>query len=84
MLVKLAVMEMTPSQCRGARGLLDWSQTDLARAAGVGLSTVYDFEKNRRAVSREKVQAIRIALEIAGVMFDGGNGGVKLRKGTRR
>jgi hypothetical protein len=38
----------------------------------VGLSTVYDFEKGRRAVSREKVQAIRIALEIAGVMFDGG------------
>jgi transcriptional regulator with XRE-family HTH domain len=84
MLVKLAVMEMSPSQCRGARGLLDWSQTDLARAAGVGLSTVYDFEKNRRAVSREKVQAIRIALEIAGVMFDGGNGGVNLRKGTRK
>jgi transcriptional regulator with XRE-family HTH domain len=84
MLVKLVVMEMTPSQCRGARGLLDWSQTELAKAAGVGLSTVYDFEKGRRAVSREKVQAIRIALEIAGVMFDGGNGGVKLRKGTRK
>jgi hypothetical protein len=28
------------------------------------------------------IQAIRIALEIAGVMFDG-NGGVKLRKGRR-
>ena len=83
MLVKFAVMEMTPSQCRGARGLLDWSQTDLARAAGVGLSTVYDFEKDRRSVSREKVQAIRIALEVAGVMFDGGNGGVKLRKGKK-
>ena len=80
MLAKLAVMEMTPSQCRAARGLLDWSQTKLAKAANVGLSTVYDFEKGRRDVSREKVQAIRIALEIAGVMFDGGNGGVKLRK----
>ena len=50
----------------------------------MGLSTVYDFEKERRAVSREKVQAMRVALEIAGVMFDGGNGGVKLRKGARK
>src|ERR1700737_2944960 len=63
----MGVMKMTPSQCRGARGLLDWSQTDLARAASVGLSTVYDFEKGRRAVSRGKGQAIRIALEIVGV-----------------
>jgi hypothetical protein len=36
----------------------------------------------RRNVTPENVQAIRIALEIAGVMFDG-NGGVKLRKGRK-
>jgi hypothetical protein len=48
----------------------------------VGLSTVYDFEKGRREVSREKVQAMRIALELAGVMF--GNGGVTLRKDRRK
>ena len=29
-----------------------------------GLSTVYDFEKERREVSREKVQAMRLALEL--------------------
>ena len=78
MLVKLAGMEMSPNQCRGARGLLDWSQTRLANASGVGLSTVYDFEKTRREVSREKVQAMRIALELAGIMFNGD--GVSLRR----
>jgi DNA-binding XRE family transcriptional regulator len=73
-------MEMTPSQCRGARGLLDWSQTKLAEEAGVGLSTVYDFEKERREVSREKVQAMRIALELAGIMFNGDSVTLRRRK----
>jgi transcriptional regulator with XRE-family HTH domain len=80
MVVRTAVMEMTASHCRGARGLLGWSQEELAKASKVGLSTIYDFEKSRRSVSPEKIQAIRIALEIAGVMFDVGDGGVKLRK----
>jgi transcriptional regulator with XRE-family HTH domain len=80
MLVKLAVMEMSPSQCRGARGLLDWSQTKLANEAGVGLSTVYDFEKGRREVSREKVQAMRIALELAGILFNADSVTLKRRR----
>ena len=80
MLVKLAVMEMSPNQCRGARGLLDWSQTKLAEEAGVGLSTVYDFEKGRREVSREKVQAMRIALELAGILFNADSVTLKRRR----
>lgn len=75
-------MEFNPGQCRAARALLDWSQPQLATAAAVGLSTVVDFERDRRKVSPEMVQAMRIALEVAGVMFDG-NGGVKLRR-TRK
>jgi DNA-binding XRE family transcriptional regulator len=81
MLAKFPVMEMSPSQCRGARGLLDWSQTKLANEAGVGLSTVYDFEKERREVSREKVQAMWIALELGGIMFNGD--GVSLRRSRK-
>jgi transcriptional regulator with XRE-family HTH domain len=77
-------MEMNQDQCRAARALLKMTQARLAKAAGVGVSTVTDFELGSRKVSPEMVQAIRIALEIAGVMFDGGNGGVKLRKGTRK
>ena len=40
-----------------------------------------DFERRRREVSAEKIQAMRIALELAGVMFTNGDQpGVKLRK----
>jgi transcriptional regulator with XRE-family HTH domain len=83
--VKAYAMEMSRDQCRAARALLKMTQKQLADAAGVGTSTVMNFELGtRRNVTPEMVQAIRIALEIAGVMFDGGNGGVKLRKGTRK
>lgn len=60
------------------------SQVDLAKAAGLGQSTVIDFERERRAVSDAAVQAIRAALEAAGVVFlpENGNGpGVALKKG---
>jgi len=78
-------MEMTPAQCRAARALLDMSQGELATAASVGMSTVVDFERSRREVSAEKIQSIRIALEIAGVMFtNGSEPGVKLRKKGKR
>jgi DNA-binding XRE family transcriptional regulator len=76
-------MEMSREQCRAARALLKMSQGELAEAARVSKSTVVNFELGtRRNVTPENVQRIRIALEIAGVMFDG-NGGVKLRKGRR-
>jgi transcriptional regulator with XRE-family HTH domain len=64
---------MNPPQCRAARALLDWTQPQLAKAAKLGLSTVVDFEKERRTVSDDAVSAIRAALESAGAVFlDGG------------
>jgi hypothetical protein len=58
------------------------TQPVLAAAAGLGLSTVVDFEKSRRAVSDEAQVAIRRALEAAGVEFTNGDQpGVRLRKG---
>lgn len=63
---------MTPSQCRAARALLDWTQPVLAAAAALGVSTVIDFEKSRREVSEESVAAIQGALEAAGVRFTNG------------
>ncbi|SCW56396.1 hypothetical protein SAMN05660859_1662 [Ancylobacter rudongensis] len=74
---------MTPAQSRAARALIEWTQPQLASAAGLGLSTVVDFEKARRAVSEEAVSAIQRALEGAGVIFVAENGegpGVRLRK----
>jgi transcriptional regulator with XRE-family HTH domain len=77
---------MTPSQCRGARALLELTQPELARAAGLGLSTIVDFEKRRRRVPEATIQAMRKALEDAGIQFideDGGGPGVRLRKRQR-
>ena len=74
---------LKPEQSRAGRGLIDWSQQALAGAAGVGLSTVRDFEKRRRTPVLANLLAIRAALESAGVEFieeNGGGPGVRLRK----
>jgi transcriptional regulator with XRE-family HTH domain len=77
---------MTPAQCRAARALLDITQSQLAGAADLGLSTVVDFEKERRQVSEEAVKAIRTTLERAGIEFidENGGGGLRLRKPGKR
>ena len=77
---------ITSSQCRGARALLDMTQLELASAADLGLSTIVDFERTRRPVSIEAVQAISSALVNAGIEFideNGGGPGVRLRKRQR-
>jgi transcriptional regulator with XRE-family HTH domain len=71
---------MRPAQCRAARALLDWTQPQLAKVAGLGLSTVVDYERDRRRVSEGAVRAIRDALEGAGIEFNNGKRlGVRLR-----
>ena len=77
---------ISPSQCRGARGLLSMTQPELASEAGLGLSTIVDFERTRRPVSNEAKNLIRVALERAGIEFideNGGGPGVRLRKRQR-
>lgn len=81
----------TPETCRAARGLLGWSQGDLAREAEVGLSTVRNIEtrtinpKTGELIrpTRANLSAIRRALESAGVAFldpDDGGPGVRLQR----
>jgi DNA-binding XRE family transcriptional regulator len=80
-------VDMSPSQCRAARALLDMTQTRLAQLAELGLSTVVDFEKERRQVSASATAAIQVALKWAGVDFideNGGGPGVRLRKRQQR
>jgi transcriptional regulator with XRE-family HTH domain len=80
------VDKISADQCRGARALLDMTQPELASVSGLGLSTVVDFERSRRPVSNDAVQAMRRALERAGVEFideNGGGPGVRLRKRQR-
>jgi len=78
---------MTSAQCRGARAILEMTQPELARAASLGLSTVVDFERKRREVSKEAIDAMRRALESAGIEFIGENGGgpgVRLKKPPKK
>ena len=78
---------INPAQCRTGRALLELTQTQLALAAGVGLSTVVDFEKNRRQLSNGAIESIFQALTRAGVEFiqeNGGGPGVRLRKRQRQ
>jgi len=75
-------MIFTPEHSRAARALLDWKQERLASEAGIGLSTVVDFEKQRRAVSADKIERMHRALEAVGIKFqNGGQPGVRLLSG---
>lgn len=77
------VEPLSAAQCRAGRALLDMTQSELGAAAGLGLSTVVDFERGRRQVSLEAKAALRNALEEAGIEFvseNGGGQGVRLRK----
>jgi transcriptional regulator with XRE-family HTH domain len=77
-----------------ARAALEWSTVDLARNAGVGISTVSRFETAQKVPIAGNLTAMQSALEAAGVIFladgetaDGGPGvrlgKPKLRKGKR-
>jgi DNA-binding XRE family transcriptional regulator len=96
--------DLTGSQVRMGRAALRWSIAELARRAGVGLSTIQIIEakdeipsiasgvsqtrKYREAARAASVEAIRVAMNGAGVTFltdDGHGAGVRCQlKGRRR
>lgn len=72
---------LTAGQIRAARGLLDWTQTDLANAAGLAVSSIKNIEGGVTDPNPKTISALRTALELAGVvlltpgdMRDGGHG----------
>jgi transcriptional regulator with XRE-family HTH domain len=71
---------MTPAQCRAARGLLDWTQKELAAAAEVDEATVRDFENEKSAPQTAALLRMRAALAAASCEFTiGRQQGVKLK-----
>ncbi|WP_428385557.1 helix-turn-helix domain-containing protein [Methylocystis sp.] len=77
-------MMMNAAQCRMARAALQLGIRELANAAKVSPSTIARLEAGDELKERT-VDAIRNALEAAGVAFTNGDEpGVKLKKVTRR
>jgi transcriptional regulator with XRE-family HTH domain len=78
---------ITIEQMRAARGLLGWSQAELAKRAGLSLPTVKRVETGAGPrVSDEARRRIQQALETGGAKFiseNGGGAGVRLRKRRR-
>lgn len=60
---------ITPAQCRAARELLQWTQEELHRRSGVGLSTVRYFESGKRTLHQPNVDAIERVMVEAGIEF---------------
>jgi len=77
---------ITAAQCRAARGLLAWSQQELAGRAGVGTVTVHQLEAGTSEPRRATLEVIKRAFEEAGIEFideNGGGPGVRLAKSRR-
>jgi transcriptional regulator with XRE-family HTH domain len=74
-------MEFTPDQCRAARGLVGWSQDQLASAARVAKATIANFELGKRTPYDRTLDDLVAALEAAGVEFTNGDQpGVRWKK----
>lgn len=74
---------MSQAQCRAARGLLQWTKAYHAEVARLGVSTIADFELQRREVSDVALTAIKKASEFGEIVFVYENGqgeGVRHRK----
>jgi DNA-binding XRE family transcriptional regulator len=75
----------SPTTCRAARALLEWSQTDLAAHAGISRFTVINFEKGVRGTGPDSETAMQRAFTSAGIEFqNGGSPGVRLRPTGRK
>jgi DNA-binding XRE family transcriptional regulator len=84
-----AFLMISVEQIRAARGLLGWSQTQLAKAAERSLPTIKRLERDDGegpSVSEDVRDAVQRALEKAGIEFiaeNGGGAGVRMKKRKR-
>lgn len=70
---------MTTLQLKAARALLDWTQQDLAKAAGVHLNVINNIERATTNPRQQTLEKLRRALEENGVAFIGTRG-VELKR----
>ena len=80
---------MTREQSRAARGLLGWTQDDLAKKSRVSVTTIRNFERGASQPIAVTLEAMQRALEAGGVNFIAENGGglgvrLKLKSSERQ
>lgn len=73
----------TGRQIRAARGLLEWSAADLARAAGVQRATISNMEAETHAPNPATISAVMGVFDLNGIEFLP-NEGVAVRKSEIR
>ncbi|MFN3828194.1 MAG: helix-turn-helix domain-containing protein [Micavibrio sp.] len=76
-------MTITTAQIRGARGILNWSQSDLAERTGISSTSIGSIENGQSTPRASTLQTIRKTFETAGIEFIGLDG-VRLRSGDIR
>jgi DNA-binding XRE family transcriptional regulator len=73
-------MQLLPKHSKAARAILEITQAELARFAGVDENTVQFFESGRTAPRKDTRRKIQEALEHRGIEFyNGDEPGVRLR-----
>ena len=73
---------LTSDQCRAARALLNWTQSDLSKRVSISDVSIRAFEKGG-AIRESNAVKIVAALEEAGITFipeNGAGAGVRLSK----
>lgn len=60
---------MTPRQIKAARVLLEWTQEDLAKMANMSKNAIANIESGYVLPRQQSLNAIRDALEGAGIEF---------------
>ncbi|MDX0070882.1 helix-turn-helix transcriptional regulator [Sinorhizobium meliloti] len=60
---------LTADLIRAARGLLGWSQLELAHRSGVSQKALSDFERNKRPLTAYASEKLRKVLEAHSVQF---------------
>ena len=74
---------ITPNQCKAARNLLEWKQTDLAEKSAIGITTITEFERGLRELAPRTMKELKRTFEEAGIEFindDQKIGAVKLKR----
>ncbi len=75
-------MTITTAQIRGARGILNWSQADLAERTGISATSIGSIENGVSTPRANTVSTIQRAFESAGIEFI--DGGVRLQRSDIR